>query len=216
VADAQLLMESEGRSSLAMGGGAYTLTLDYSHSNKRGPAGAVGGAGAPGSSEHGPGMDWVCDMCSCVNFARWGHQGWAPGVVCCSDCFSSCNAPAASHNARAGVVSLLHLHGSVPGQHSHVPTACSSTCRGVSPVTYKGGCFLSSGAVPEPCPNTLPSRPRLLPVPLSQPHTRLCLPPGAWSASNASQPAPPTRGAWMLTHTTSPPMLSRCLPSTPG
>jgi hypothetical protein len=71
VADAQLLMESEGRDTLAMGGGAYPLTLDYSHTNKRGPGGGVGAGGPGGSSEQGPGMDWVCDMCSCVNFARW-------------------------------------------------------------------------------------------------------------------------------------------------
>lgn len=58
---ARVLMESEARHTMVVGG--QQLFLDYSS----GPP--VGGAG-PGA----PALDWICDMCSAVNFARWGNS----------------------------------------------------------------------------------------------------------------------------------------------
>lgn len=56
--DARVLMESEARYSMAIG--SQSLHLDYA----TGPPG--GGSGSAG----GPALDWICDMCSAVNFAR--------------------------------------------------------------------------------------------------------------------------------------------------
>uniref|UniRef100_A0A383VFE6 Uncharacterized protein n=1 Tax=Tetradesmus obliquus TaxID=3088 RepID=A0A383VFE6_TETOB len=59
VDDARVLMESEQRYDLAMGG--RRLLLDYSHGAPSRGGGDAGGAAA---------LDWICDMCSAVNFAR--------------------------------------------------------------------------------------------------------------------------------------------------
>ena len=59
VDDARVLMESEQRYELAMGG--RRLLLDYSHGAPSRGGGDAGGAAA---------LDWICDMCSAVNFAR--------------------------------------------------------------------------------------------------------------------------------------------------
>jgi hypothetical protein len=52
-------MESEARYNSAIGG--QVLFLDYS-------SGPPGGAGQGPAG--GPALDWICDMCSSVNFAR--------------------------------------------------------------------------------------------------------------------------------------------------
>eukprot|EP00878_Enallax_costatus_P014640 GHUV01015316.1.p1 GENE.GHUV01015316.1~~GHUV01015316.1.p1 ORF type:complete len:623 (+),score=239.63 GHUV01015316.1:990-2858(+) len=58
--DARMLMESEYRWSLNIGG--RPLMLDYSHGTPSSrPSGGPGDASA---------ADWICDMCSAVNFAR--------------------------------------------------------------------------------------------------------------------------------------------------
>eukprot|EP00775_Hariotina_reticulata_P007964 gene7965-8162_t len=62
VDDARVLMESEGRWQLQLGG--QQLLLDYSHGA---PASRSGGSQ---SAELQPALDWICDMCTAVNFAR--------------------------------------------------------------------------------------------------------------------------------------------------
>jgi hypothetical protein len=59
VDDARALMESEQRYDMAVGG--RRLLLDYSHGAPSGRAADATGAAA---------LDWICDMCSAVNFAR--------------------------------------------------------------------------------------------------------------------------------------------------
>jgi RNA-binding protein 5/10 len=62
VDDARVLMESEARWQLQMSG--HQLLLDYSHGA---PASRSGGSQ---SAELQPALDWICDMCNAVNFAR--------------------------------------------------------------------------------------------------------------------------------------------------
>jgi RNA-binding protein 5/10 len=57
--DARLLMESDARYTTTVGG--QVLFLDYS----------MGAAGAGGQGPAGPALDWICDMCTSVNFARY-------------------------------------------------------------------------------------------------------------------------------------------------
>lgn len=58
--DARVLMDSEHRWSVNLNG--HPLLLDYSHGTASSkPTGGPGDASA---------ADWICDMCSAVNFAR--------------------------------------------------------------------------------------------------------------------------------------------------
>jgi RNA-binding protein 5/10 len=60
VDDARMLMESEARDNMVIGG--QQLFLDYSS----GPP-----VGSSGQGPAGPaGLDWICEMCSAVNFSR--------------------------------------------------------------------------------------------------------------------------------------------------
>jgi RNA-binding protein 5/10 len=59
VDDARALMESEQRYDMVAGG--RRLLLDYSH-------GAPSGRGTDATGTAA--LDWICDMCSAVNFAR--------------------------------------------------------------------------------------------------------------------------------------------------
>lgn len=60
VDDAAALMETSARNNFWLGG--KLLLFDYSHSSPASALAAGGGAGP---------MDWVCDMCQAVNFARY-------------------------------------------------------------------------------------------------------------------------------------------------
>lgn len=62
VDDARLLMESEQRWNLVAGNG-QRLLLDYSH-------GAGSRGGGPVADTAAQSQDWICGMCSAVNFAR--------------------------------------------------------------------------------------------------------------------------------------------------
>ena len=60
MADAEALMETAARFNICMG--KNRLRFDYSH----GPT----SVGAAPNGEAIPQLDWVCDMCTTVNFAR--------------------------------------------------------------------------------------------------------------------------------------------------
>ena len=61
IADAEALMETGARFNIRMG--SSYLRFDYSHGGSSLGAGQVGDAGQTQ-------LDWVCDMCTTVNFAR--------------------------------------------------------------------------------------------------------------------------------------------------
>jgi RNA-binding protein 5/10 len=78
VDDARMLMESEARDNMVIGG--QQLFLDYSS----GPP-----VGSSGQGPAGPaGLDWICEMCSAVNFSRCTGQPssravWSEAHVLC-------------------------------------------------------------------------------------------------------------------------------------